>query len=89
MERELRRYRTAIDRIDNRIVRLLKKRLALVKQVGRMKRERGMAVRQPEREGEILARVDRAASDTETRDYLHALYRALFKASYRVEDEDV
>ena len=89
MERELRRYRAAIDRIDNRIARLLKKRLAMVKQVGRMKRERGMAVVQPEREKEILARIDRAASDTETRDYLDALYRALFKASYRVEGEDV
>ena len=89
MERELRRYRAAIDRIDNRLVRLLKKRLAMVKQVGRMKRERGMAVIQPEREGEILARVGRAASNTETRDYLDALYRALFKASYRVEGEDV
>jgi monofunctional chorismate mutase len=89
MKRELRRYRAAIDRIDNRLVRLLKKRLAMVKQVGRMKRERGMAVIQPEREGDILARVVSAASDTETRDYLHALYRALFKASYRVEGEDV
>jgi len=89
MERELRRYRNTIDRIDNRLARLLKKRLALVKQVGRMKRKRGMTVRQPEREEEILARVGRAASDTETRDYLHALYRALFKASYRVEGEDV
>ena len=88
MEKELQRYRAAIDRIDRRFVRLLKKRLTLVQQVGRLKRVRGMAVVQPEREGEILARVTGSVSERETRDYLSAVYRALFKASYRAEGED-
>jgi chorismate mutase len=87
MERELLRYRSAIDRIDRRIVRLLKKRLTLVKLVGRLKRERGLAVVQPEREGEILTRVTRSVSKRETRDFLTAVYRALFKASYRAEGD--
>jgi monofunctional chorismate mutase len=87
MQRELPRYRSRIDRLDRRIVRLLKKRLALVTVVGRLKRERGMAVVQPEREGEILTRVTRSVSEKETRDFLTAVYRALFKASYRAEGD--
>ena len=87
MEREVLRYRSAIDRIDRRIVRLLKKRLTLVKLVGRLKRERGLAVVQPEREGEILTRVTRSVSEKETRDFLTAVYQALFKASYRAEGD--
>jgi monofunctional chorismate mutase len=87
MERELLRYRSAIDRIDRRVVKLLKKRFALVKLVGRLKRKQGLAVMQPEREGEILNRVTRSVSERETRDFLTAIYRALFKASYRVEDD--
>ncbi len=87
MERGLLRYRSAIDRIDRRVVRLLKKRLTLVKLVGRLKRKQGLEVAQPEREGEILTRVTRSVSERETRDFLTAVYRALFKASYRVEDD--
>jgi monofunctional chorismate mutase len=89
MDRKLERCRTAIDRIDRRFTRLLKKRFALVKRVGRLKNERGIAVVQPEREERILARVSGAVSDEKARDYLISVYRALFKASYRVEGEDV
>ena len=87
MERELQRYRAAIDRVDVMLVRLLKKRLALVKRVGRLKEKRGMEVVQPKREEEILSRVSAAARDAETRAFLDDVYRALFKASYRVEGE--
>ena len=87
MERGLLRYRSAIDRIDRRVVRLLKKRLTLVKLVGRLKRKQGLEVAQPEREGEILTRVTRSVSEREMRDFLIAVYQALFKASYRVEDD--
>ena len=87
MERELQRYRAAIDRIDGKLLRLLIKRLSLVKRVGRLKEKRGMDIVQPKREEEILSRVSDAASDAETRVFLDAVYRALFKASYRVEGE--
>ena len=87
MQKEMQRYRSVIDRIDRRIVRLLKKRLTLVKLVGRLKRERGLAVVQPEREGEVLTRVTRSVSEKETRDFLNAVYQALFKASYRAEGD--
>jgi chorismate mutase len=87
MKKELQRYRSAIDRIDRRIARLLKKRLTLVKLVGRLKRKQGLTVVQPEREGEILTRVTRSVSERGTRDFLTAVYRALFKASYRAEGD--
>ena len=87
MERELQRYRSAIDRIDRRMTGLLKKRFALVKRIGRFKRGRGLPVLQPEREEEILDAVSRSAPERELKEYLRAVYRALFEASRRAEDD--
>lgn len=86
MANELQRYRHAIDRIDRRVLKLLKKRFKLVKQVGRLKRERGLRVIQPEREEEIMTRITRTVAEGEMRGYITAIYRALFKASYRAEE---
>jgi monofunctional chorismate mutase len=86
MAKELQRHRNRIDRIDRRVVKLLKKRFNLVKQVGRLKKEQGLGVVQPEREEEIMARIARSVSEGGLRDYITAIYSALFKASYRVEE---
>ncbi len=86
MANELQRYRDMIDRVDRRVVKLLKKRFNLVKQVGRLKGEQGLGVVQSEREEEIMSRIIRSVSDGELRKYLTAVYRTLFKASYRVEE---
>ena len=73
--------------IDRRIVRMLKKRYQLVRSVGKVKRSRGLEVRQPDREAEVLDRVTGLVEVPEAREFVASVYRAMFKASYLVEDE--
>ncbi|MDF1595757.1 MAG: bifunctional 3-deoxy-7-phosphoheptulonate synthase/chorismate mutase [Acidimicrobiia bacterium] len=49
------RMRKAIDLVDRDIVRLLSRRRDLALQIGRVKAERGMSVRSPAREAELVA----------------------------------
>lgn len=86
MEKRLKRYRSRIDGIDRRIVRLLKKRYELVQIIGEIKRNEGLAVVQPERENEVLERIGRLVQAREIREFVTSVYRAVFRASYRVED---
>ena len=53
--------RTRIDVIDEQLVRLLNVRVACAVEVGRLKHEAGLAIYQPEREAQVLARVRQSA----------------------------
>lgn len=51
--------RGRIDLLDETLVRLLNARAACALEIGRIKRELGMPIYQPEREAEVLANVER------------------------------
>jgi chorismate mutase-like protein len=49
--------RQNIDRVDEVIVRLLNERARVVCEIGRLKKEQGVQIYQPDREKEVLAHV--------------------------------
>jgi chorismate mutase len=53
--------RNRIDTIDEQLVRLLNVRVACAVEVGRLKHEAGVAIYQPDREANVLARVRASA----------------------------
>lgn len=55
--------RTDIDRVDEVLVRLLNERARCVCEIGRLKKETGMAIYQPDREKQVLAHVRAVASE--------------------------
>jgi len=55
VEKELETLRREIDSLDQEILTLLSKRLALVKKIGTIKHREGISVYQPERIKEVLA----------------------------------
>src|SRR2546428_6795128 len=55
--------RRDIDRVDEVLVRLLNERARCVCEVGRLKKEQGLDVYQPEREKEVLAHVRSIAAE--------------------------
>src|SRR5713101_5943213 len=59
---ELSRVRNEIDRIDEEIIRLLKSRYELAKHLGRLKKTRGLGIRDFQREHFILRDVQSMAS---------------------------
>jgi chorismate mutase len=60
---ELTRCRAEIERIDNEIIELLAKRLALGKRTGELKRLAGLPILDPTREAAVIRRVTGVARD--------------------------
>ena len=57
MKADLEDLRKRIDLLDESLVRLLNARAACALEIGRLKREMGMPIYQPEREAEVLRHV--------------------------------
>jgi chorismate mutase len=57
MSGDLEDLRHRIDLLDEHLVRLLNARAACALEIGRLKREQGIDIYQPAREGEVLAHV--------------------------------
>ena len=58
---EINVWRRRIDALDDGLVRLLNERAHCAAEIARLKRAAGLPVVQPEREQEVLARVERLA----------------------------
>jgi chorismate mutase / prephenate dehydratase len=86
---ELRRLRHRIDALDRRLVALLNERAELAREAGRAKREAGRrAIRDAEREREVLLRVTIANDGPFPQADLLALYRRLMAATRALETRD-
>jgi chorismate mutase/prephenate dehydratase len=86
---EVRRLRRRIDSLDRRIVGLLNERAELGREVGRAKAAAGRrAIRDAEREREVLLRVTMANTGPMPQADLLAVYRRLFAVSRALEARD-
>ncbi len=86
---ELRRLRTRIDAIDQQLVALLNDRARLALEVGRAKGALGRrAIRDLEREREVLIRIAMANEGPMPQADLLALYRRLFATTRALESAD-
>jgi len=86
---ELRRLRRRIDALDRRIVGLLAERLELGRAVGRAKVAGGRsAIRDADREREVLLRVSMANPGPLPQADLLAIYRRIIAATRRLEAAD-
>jgi chorismate mutase/prephenate dehydratase len=86
---ELRRLRRRIDALDRRIVALLNERANLARDVGREKFAAGRrAVRDAEREREVLLRVTMANTGPIPQADLLAMYRRLIATTRALETRD-
>jgi len=86
---ELRRLRQRIDALDRRIVELLNERADLAREAGRAKHAVGRrAIRDAEREREVLLRVTMANAGPLPQADLLALYRRLMTATRALEARD-
>lgn len=86
---ELRRLRRRIDALDRRIVGLLNERADLAREAGRAKHAAGWrAIRDAEREREVLLRVTMANGGPLPQVDLLAFYRRLMVATRALEARD-
>jgi chorismate mutase len=86
---ELRRLRRRIDALDKRIVRLLNERAELAREVGTVKTASGRkAIRDAEREREVLLRVSMANHGPTPQADLLAIFKRLFAVARTLERRD-
>jgi chorismate mutase/prephenate dehydratase len=86
---ELRRLRRRIDALDRKLVAMLNERAELARSVGREKAKVGRrAVRDVEREREVLLRVSMSNAGPIAQADLLALYRRLIQATRTLELRD-
>ena len=86
---ELARIRDRIDELDARIVELLNERAALGRKAGRAKALAGRrAIRDPEREREVLLRVAMANRGPLSQADLLSIYRRVVAATRTLEAKD-
>jgi chorismate mutase/prephenate dehydratase len=81
----LQELREGIDKIDNEILKLLNKRMQFVKEVGKLKQNDGSSIYRPEREKEILERLNRLNDGDLTPEAIEAIYMEIFAVSRNLE----
>ena len=86
---DLEQLRDAIDVIDRRILALVGERVALVLQVGELKRARQLPVFDPERERRILERLTAAAEPPLDADTVRRIFERLIDESRTIEQRHV
>ncbi|MDR1044850.1 MAG: chorismate mutase [Candidatus Adiutrix sp.] len=86
-EPRLDQLRSEIDRLDRRMLELLKQRAALALAIGRLKKAAGRPVLDPTREAEILARLGRQARPLSP-EAVQNIFKAVIQACRRLEEKD-
>ena len=74
---DLQEYRKQIDVIDDEIVRLFRRRMEIVDEMGRLKRSKGVEPEDRNREAEIVGRLSETVSD-DLKPAVARLYNPIF-----------
>lgn len=87
---QLKTLRLLIDSIDDQILELVSSRAQLVKEIGRIKKEKSLTILDEQREAEIYDRlVNKANEKGIDPESVKKIWKALIDLSYKVEgDED-
>ena len=80
-------WRKRIDDLDARLVELLNGRLSCAAEIGRLKHAAGVPLYQPEREREILERVQRLNKGPLENDALKRLFERILDEARAVEQQ--
>ena len=77
----LEKQRAEIDAIDREIVALFERRMQVVVDVARIKKEKGIAILDASREKEVIAKVQSYLKDAALKEELAEAYETLMKVS--------
>ena len=77
----LEKQRAEIDAIDREIVALFERRMQVVVDVARIKKENGIAILDASREKEVIAKVQSYLNDATLKEELAEAYETLMKVS--------
>jgi chorismate mutase len=85
MRADLEDLRKRIDLLDESLVRLLNSRAACALEIGRVKREMGVPIYQPERESEVLRNVQAVNNGPLDQEAIKRLFERIIDEARRLE----
>ena len=85
MDKRILELRKQIDQLDEDIIQLLKKRMGISKEVGKLKEELDIPVEDKGREQEIIDRLTSQAGRNLSEEQLIRIFTAVFKSSNQVQ----
>ena len=85
MDKRILELRQQIDKLDEEIIRLLKKRMGISKKVGKLKEKLDIPVEDIARENEIIDRLTPQAGRNLSEEQLIRIFTAVFKSSKQVQ----
>ncbi len=80
--------RSAIDAVDKRIIELLQERASLAREIGQVKKELGLPILDPAREGKIRRKLSAEAKGPMETEQLVRIYEVIVAESRRLQEED-
>ena len=83
---DLEQFREIIDECDREIVKAIEKRFNIVKEVLKYKQEHNMEIYQPNREKEVLERVESYLENKEFSDELEIIYSHIMELSKQIQE---
>ena len=85
----LEKQRAEIDAIDREIVALFERRMQVVVDVARIKKEKGIAILDANREKEVIAKVQSYLKDAALKEELAEAYETLMKVSKDYQQKQI
>ena len=85
----LEKQRAEIDAIDREIVALFERRMQVVVDVARIKKENGIAILNASREKEVIAKVQSYLKDAALKEELAEAYETLMKVSKDYQQKQI
>ena len=85
MDKRILELRQQIDQLDEDIIQLLKKRMGISKEVGKLKEELDIPVEDKGREQEIIDRLTSQAGRNLSEEQLIRIFTSVFKSSKQVQ----
>jgi chorismate mutase len=80
--------RSTIDSVDRRIIELLQERANLSREIGKVKKQLGMPILDPAREGKIRRKLAAGPEGPMDTDQLVRIYEVIMAESRRLQEED-
>ena len=85
MDKRILELRQQIDMIDEEIIQLLKNRMGISKEVGKLKEELDIPVEDKSREKEIIERLTPQTGQNLSEEQLVRIFTAVFKSSKHIQ----
>ena len=85
MDKRILELRQEIDKLDEEIIQLLRKRMGISKEVGKLKEELDIPVEDKAREQEIIERLTQQAGKNLSEEQLIRIFTSVFKSSKQIQ----